>query len=342
MKMGRKGLIIVFILVLLGTIAFSFSRRAYIYRYSEITLKDTVVKVFPDSNYDQFVDNLQKNGVIESAQQMLAYANDYQRIGVKAGNYAIQSGMTYRQLFNMFLFGNQTPVRMTFNNVRTLDRLAGRLSRYTMADSLAFLETFKDKQFIDSLGFNYATLPAMFLPNTYELYWTETPRGIMLRMKNEYDKFWNKDRLAKAKSLGLTPLTATTIASIVIEETKVKDEMSTVAGVYINRIKVRMPLQADPTVKFALNDFGIKRILKRHLEYESPYNTYKNQGLPPGPITIVDGAVIDSVLNYKGHKYLYFCAKEDFSGAHSFATNLSDHNKNAARYHNTLNRRNIR
>lgn len=340
--MGKKSLLILFLAVVVITVIGGFGIRGYRYRYSSAVVKDTLVKVYLGVTFDELMLSMESGGVVENGQKVIAFANDYERNGVKVGNYALKAGMTYRQLFNALYFGNQTPVRMTFNNVRTLDRLAGRLSRYTLADSAQFLALFKDKEFVDSLGFNYKTLPGMFLPNTYEIYWTETPKEIALRMKKQYDDFWTKERLDKAKNLGLSQNEVSTIASIVIEETKQKAEMTDVAGVYINRIKIGMPLQADPTVKFALNDFAIKRILNKHLEVNSPYNTYKNQGLPPGPIAIVDGEVVDAVLNYKGHDYLYFCAKEDFSGSHAFAKNLSDHNKNAARYHNELNRRKIR
>lgn len=340
--MKKKTLLILFVVVVVVTIVFGFGMRAYRYRYSEVVLKDAVVKVYPGTTFETLMGELAGDNIIADKYKVIAFANDYDRNGVEVGNYSLKKGMTYRQLFNVLFFGNQTPVKLTFNNVRTLDRLAGRLSRYTMADSLSFFTLFKDSKFIDSLGFTYKTLPGMFLPNTYEIYWTETPRELLLRFKKEYDKFWNDDRIAKAKKLGLTPNEVTVVASIVIEETKAKSEMSTVAGVYLNRIKAKMPMQADPTVKFALNDFAIKRILNKHLDVDSPYNTYKNQGLPPGPITIVEGSVIDSVLEYKGHNYLYFCAKDDFSGKHAFATNLKDHNKNAAAYHKELNRRKIK
>lgn len=340
--MTKKSLIILFAVIAIATILSGFGWRAYVYRYDSVIVKDTTIKIMPGTTLDQFANDLKAGGIIENVQSMLAFANDYDRNGVVVGNYALKKGMTYRQIFNAIYFGNQTPVRLTFNNVRTLDRLAGRLSRNTLADSIEFLNTFNDKALLDSLGFTKRTFSAIFLPNTYEVYWTESPKEIVLRMKREYDKFWNDQRKAKAKQLGLTQNEVVTLASIVIEETKQKAEMTTVAGVYINRIKAKMPLQADPTVKFALNDFAIKRVLTKHLEMDSPYNTYKNLGLPPGPITVVEGYVIDSVLNYNGHKYLYFCAKEDFSGYHAFAKDLRTHNQNAAAYHRELNRRKIR
>ncbi len=176
----------------------------------------------------------------------------------------------------------------------------------------------------------------MFIPNTYEVYWTTSPVNFAKRMKIEYDRFWNNGRLEKAGRLGLTPVEVSILASIVQEETIKKAEKPVVAGLYINRLKRGIPLQADPTLKFAIKDFTIKRVLNKHLETDSPYNTYLNAGLPPGPINFPEISSIEAVLNYKKHNYLYMCAKEDFSGYHNFSSTLAEHNRNARRYRNTL------
>ena len=177
---------------------------------------------------------------------------------------------------------------------------------------------------------------AMFIPNTYEFYWTTTARQFADRMKAEYVRFWNEERIQKAESIGLTPVQVATLASIVQEETNQSSEKPRVAGVYINRLQKGMPLQADPTVKFAAGDITLRRILNRHLETDSPYNTYLYPGLPPGPITFPEISSLESVLNYEKHNYLYSCAKEDFSGFHNFARTNAEHERNAARYHAAL------
>jgi UPF0755 protein len=189
------------------------------------------------------------------------------------------------------------------------------------------------------IGLDADNIICLFIPNTYEIYWTTPAEGIVKRMKKEYDAFWNESRTAKAKAIGLTKDEVMTLASIVIEETKYEPEMPTVAGVYINRLKKGMLLQADPTVLYALNEEGVTRVLNKHLEIDSPYNTYRYPGLPPGPITIAPKAAIDAVLNYQHHNYLYFCAKDTFDGQHNFAVTYTDHLKNARAYQRALSAR---
>lgn len=261
---------------------------------------------------------------------------------VRPGRYQLREGMTYSALINMFKSGRQSPVRVTFNNLRSLDRLAGILSRRLEPDSLAFMLAFEDDSLVRSLGFAPNTLLGMFLPNTYEFYWTVTPQDFMERMKKEYDRFWTDQRTAKLARSGLSREQAITLASIVYEETKKTDEMPRVAGVYVNRLRRRMPLQADPTVKYALGDFALRRVLLRHLDVDSPYNTYKYAGLPPGPICMPSIAALDAVLDFEEHDYIYFCAKDDLSGAHNFARTLAEHNRNAQAYARALDRLKIR
>lgn len=329
------------LLILIG-IAILIAIPEYKFRYSPAVLTDTTVKIYPNTTISELALSFEKGGIIENATKMIDFHATKLPQTIKAGNYKLTKAMSYRTLLNRIIYGNQTPVRLTFNNVRTLEQLAGRISRNTMADSLEFLKYF-DSDSVETLtNLNRAQLPSLFLPNTYEIYWTITPAELTAKMKQEHQKFWNDTRKAKAQKLGFTPLQISSIAAIVAEETNVWDEMTNVAGVYINRLRANMPLQADPTVKFAIGDFTIKRVLNKHLETDSPYNTYKYSGLPPGPIRIVDGRVIDKVLDYEGHKYYYFCAKADFSGRHAFAENLSAHNRNAEAYRAELNRRKIR
>lgn len=261
---------------------------------------------------------------------------------VKPGNYAIRPGDSMRDICLRLLSGNQTPVKLVLPSVRTLDRLAGAVSKQIMTDSAAVMDLLTDVRFLDSLGYTSETIPCLFIPNTYEVYWTMSPEQFVTRMVKERNAFWTPVRTAKAKALGLTPNEVITLASIVDEETVKNDEKPMVAKLYLNRLKRGMLLQADPTVKFALGEFELRRILYVHLQTNSPYNTYKYAGLPPGPIRIPTISAIESVLNPANHSYLYMCAKEDFSGYHNFATTLTQHNVNARRYQQALNRRGIK
>ena len=261
---------------------------------------------------------------------------------VRAGRYILKEGMSAKSVVGMFRGGMQSPVRLTFNNIRTLPQLAGRLAEQIEPDSVTLLAHLSSPEVAEKYGFKPEEMIGMFIPNTYEVWWNITPEGLTERMKKEYDNFWNEERVAKLVRTRLTQKEVSTLASIICEETRMTDEMPTMAGVYINRLRRGMLLQADPTVKFALGDFTIRRVLNRHLEVDSPYNTYKYAGLPPSPICMPSIKGIDAVLNYKESNYLYFCAKEDFSGYHNFARTLSEHNQNARRYANALNKAGIR
>ena len=261
---------------------------------------------------------------------------------VKPGNYAIRPGDSMRDICLRLLSGNQTPVKLVIPSVRTLDRLAGTVGKQLMTDSAAVMALLTDTHFLNGLEYTPATIPCMFIPNTYEVYWTMTPEQFVTRMLKENKCFWTESRLVKAKAQGLTPNEVITLASIVDEETAKDDEKPMVAGLYLNRLKRGMLLQADPTVKFALGDFELRRILYAHLQTNSLYNTYKYAGLPPGPIRIPSMSAIESVLNPAKHTYIYMCAKEDFSGYHNFASTLSQHNANARRYQQALNKLGIK
>lgn len=261
---------------------------------------------------------------------------------MRTGRYAVGPGMNNLTLLKDLLRGHQVATRVTFNNIRFKEDLAERLDEQLMFSGDALLTLLNDSAYCDSLGFTPQTVVSLFIPNTYEVYWNIPVEKLIQRMKKEYDAFWNDDRLAKAKSLNLTPAEVATLASIVEEETAAADEYPIVAGLYLNRLRIGMPLQADPTVKFAVGDFSLKRILFEHLEIESPYNTYKYAGLPPGPLRLPSIKGMDAVLNHMQHNYLYMCAKEDFSGRHNFASTLAEHARNASRYRAALNRRGIR
>ncbi len=260
----------------------------------------------------------------------------------RTGHYTILPGESVLDVYRKLRNGLQTPVNITIPQSRTVDMLAGHISKRLMLDSTQLAYAFRDTAFCTSLGYTPQTLPALFIPNTYQMWWNISLDKFMERMQKENATFWNAERSAKAEALGLSHVEIITLASIVAEETAYVPEMPKVAGMYLRRLQIGMPLQADPTVKFALGDFSLRRILYAHLEVESPYNTYKNKGLPPGPIRIPSIKAIDAVLNPEQHGYLYMCAKEDFSGSHNFAKTYSQHLANARRYSRALNARGIK
>ncbi len=260
---------------------------------------------------------------------------------VYPGRYKLDSLMNNNDLIDKLRSGFQDPVRLVFNSIRTREQLASKISKQIEADSLSLIRLFYSDSIFSKYGFESETFTCIFLPNTYELWWNTSAEKFVDRMHKEYLRFWNDERKAKAAKLNLSPEEIITLASIVDEETYYNDEMPRVAGLYINRLRKRMHLQADPTLKFALGDFTIKRVLNVHKQIDSPYNTYKRYGLPPGPISIPSISAIDAVLNYESHSYIYMCAKPDFSGYHNFAKTLSQHNINARNYQRALNKEHI-
>lgn len=261
---------------------------------------------------------------------------------LKPGHYVLEKGMNVVQVARMLKLGLQTPVRVTINNVRTSAQLAGKLARQIEADSTAIASALTDPETARKAGFDSVTLFSMFIPDTYEFYWTVSPAQFIERMQREYDRYWTPQRDAKRQRSGLSRLEVMTLASIVYEETRQSAEMPRIAGVYINRLRKGWPLQADPTVKYAMQDFGLRRILHKHLNYPSPYNTYMNKGLPPSPICMPGRNAIDAVLDFEQHDYMFFCARPSFDGYHNFARTLREHNANARAYSTELNRRKIK
>lgn len=260
----------------------------------------------------------------------------------KHGRYELREGMSVVRVARMLKFGEQSPVRFVISHARTAEQLAGRMAAQIEADSAAVLAAMYDKGLREELGFAKDSIMAMFVPNTYEIYWTTAPEKLLRRLKHEYDRFWQGRRDEALRRTGLSRTEAMTLASIVYEETKQRDEMPKIAGVYINRLRRGMALQACPTVKFALQRFDLRRVLNEHLRYDSPYNTYRHRGLPPGPICIPSIAAIDAVLCYEKSDYLFFCARPEFDGRHNFARTLGEHNANSRRYSAELKRRNIK
>ncbi|MEP2024688.1 MAG: endolytic transglycosylase MltG [Reichenbachiella sp.] len=265
---------------------------------------------------------------------------DYDKL-VKPGLYLIEPEMTNIQVIRMLRSGDQTEVNVTFNNARLLADLPEKLTRNLEMTEEQLAELILNDSIQQLLGFDSLNFIGMFIPNTYKMWWTTNPENLLGRLKKEYDKFWNEERLAKAAKMGLTPKEISVLASIVQAETIQSDELKVVAGLYYNRIRRGIPLMADPTLVFASGDFEIRRVLNKHKKINSPYNTYLNAGLPPGPINMPNINSLDAVLNYDKHKYLYMCAKEDFSGRHNFATNLIDHNRNAEKFQRAMNKAGI-
>lgn len=320
----------------------------FIRMYNAIMIPNTYTKgnysiyIYSNDDFETIKNKLYSDSIIinQKSFEWVAKKLDYPQY-VKSGHYVIKNGMSNRHLLNMLRSGSQVPVKFTFNNVRTIEQLAARIDEQLEVDSLSILKAVKENATLKEMGFNNNNYASLFIPNTYELYWNTNVDDFVKKMINEYNHFWNKDRLHKAKKLKLTPIEVSVLASIVDKETIKTSEMPRIAGVYINRLKKNWLLQADPTLVFAIGDFEIKRVLDIHKKIDSPYNTYRYIGLPPGPICIPSIAAIDAVLNAEQHKYFYFCAKDDMSGYHVFAKNIKEHNINAEKYRKALNKKKI-
>lgn len=304
--------------------------------------KPYLLKINSNSVYKNVVDQLYEERVINDALSFgfVAKILGYQD-AVKPGLYQIEPKMNNLQLVRMLRSGQQTPVRVTFNTVRTQDDLAEKITVNLEVSKEQFLELLQDSVYIRKFGFEEETVMSMFIPNTYEFWWNTSAEELFERMHKEYQSFWTEARSQKAQDLGLSKEEVSTLASIVQAESQKSDERPRIAGVYLNRLRIGMPLQADPTLVFAAGDFSIKRLTAKQMAIDSPYNTYKYAGLPPGPINLPDINSLDAVLNFEKHNYLYFCAKEDFSGYHSFAVGYEEHLSNARRYQRALNAANI-
>ncbi len=304
--------------------------------------EETYLYIDSDDNVDSVY---QKLSPITTKHSLWAFKQlaRYKSYGdhIKTGRYEIGSHgalQTFRYVRN----GIQAPVNVTINSVRTTERLAKDISKKLMMSRDELYKALNDSATCAEYGYTPKTIIAMFIPNTYDFYWNISVKTLLERMKRENEKFWTFERLEKAKNADLSPIEVVTLASIVDEETANVDEMPMIAGMYINRLRIDMPLQADPTVKFANGDFEARRIYNSMLRVDNPYNTYKYKGLPPGPIRLPSLQAVDAVLNFVHHDYLYMCAKEDFSGTHNFAKTYSEHQQNAAKYAKALNERGIK
>jgi UPF0755 protein len=303
---------------------------------------DEMILIEEGMDFQDLQDMVYDRGIVNDmlSFSFVAKLLDYQE-NMKPGLYLMKKDMTNLQAVRMLRAGEQIPTTTTFNNVRLKADLAGKITDNLQADSVEFLKLLNNDSLISAYGFTQENILSMFIPNTYEVYYTISEQRLFDKMYAEYQRFWTDERKRKAEALGLSPTEVSALASIVQAESVQSDERPKIAEVYLNRLERNMLLQADPALVYAVGDFTIKRVLNVHKEVDSPYNLYKFKGLPPGPINLPEIESIDAVLNPDEHNYIYFCAKPDFSGYHAFATNLRQHNINARAYQNALNRSNI-
>jgi UPF0755 protein len=338
----RLMYILVIVLALSGVRILSLYRKAYAPNIFTKEKEEVYFYIKTGSTYPDVINAIKALEIVRNMNSLewVAAKKNYPN-HVYPGRYLIQNRMSNNELINMLRSGKQKPLNLTFNNLRTLKQLSDRISEQLEFSSDTLLALLNSGSIQKKYGFNKYTINCMFISNTYEMYWNVSPGAFLDRMYKEYNAFWNNRRQTKAEKMGMTREEVMTLASIVNEETRKSDEKSRVAGVYINRLKKGIRLQADPTIIYGLGNFNIKRVLRKHYQLETPFNTYLIDGLPPGPICFPDISTIDAVLNYEKHNYYYFCARPDFSGYHAFARTLDEHNRNAALYRSELNKRRI-
>ena len=341
--MKGKTLGLLLLALLLGGLFFAWKPLNAIYLSGvPAQLENEYLLIPTGASFEQVMDSLEAGRFIDNEDgfRWLAEKMKYKREVMRNGRYQIEPGWTNRELIQHLRAGKQAPVNVVLNNERLPEEVAGQVARFLEIDSITLLNAFRDPALLAEIGYTPETLISLFIPNTYQMFWTTEAKGFVLRMVKEHDAFWNKDnRRAKAQALGMTPEQVYTLASIVERETNKASEKPAIAGVYLNRLKINMLLQADPTSVFATRDFAARRVTEFHTTFDSPYNTYLYKGLPPGPISMASIASIDAVLNPDKHDYLYFCAKPDDSGTHAFAASYSAHLVNAGRFQSWLRQR---
>lgn len=307
-------------------------------------LENNILLIPTGATFEQVLDSLTQGGFLTDPESFvwLAEKMQYKRPTMRAGRFKVEPGWGNRRLIQHLRAGEQVPVDVVLNNERLPEEVAGRVARFLEVDSLTLLRTFLDPDVLAEIGYTPETLIALFIPNTYQMFWNTDAKAFLQRMVKENKAFWSKNnRLAKAEAQGLTPVQAYTLASIVERETNANSEKPTIAGVYLNRLRINMPLQADPTCVFATRDFGVRRVTLYHTTFDSPYNTYIYKGLPPGPISMASISSLDAVLNPDRHDYLFFCAKPDESGMHAFAVTYAAHLVNAKRFQTWVQQRGL-
>jgi UPF0755 protein len=332
-----KGLVF---FLLFSILLISFGYYAYQICYTPNILvgkKDRVFIIPKGSDFKYIQKEFHQNNIVQDLQSFafLSKLMDYDK-AVKPGRYVLRADMTNIETIRLLRSGNQEPVRITFNNVRLIKDLSEKITKNLNMKPEEFEAALIEFTMNNKYGFKQENILTMFIPNTYEVYYNVAPDELVQKMYEEYEKFWNEDRKAKANTVGLTPIEVSILASIVQAETVKRDEAPTIAGLYLNRLKKGIALQADPTLVYAVGDFSLKRVLDVHKEIDSPYNTYKYRGLPPGPINMPEVFAMNAVLDYKKSDYIYMCAKEDFSGYHNFTSNYQTHMNNAIKYQRAL------
>jgi UPF0755 protein len=342
MKRWKVILVLLALLVAAGGVMVHLLWQEWVGPGTRFSEESRVLYIRTGSSFETVLDSLLALEAVhdERGFRWLAQQKKYPA-RIRPGRYRIPRGMSMNDLVNMLRAGEQEPVMVTFSNVQHLQELAGRLSRVLEPDSLAFLDAFRDPDLRNNVGLNEATMISLFIPDTYEFWWTTSPSQFIARMRKEHDSFWEGARSDRAKAMRMSPEQVATLASIVQAETVKMDDAKRIAGVYLNRLRIGMPLQADPTLKFALGLDGVNRILNVDKEVDSPYNTYRNTGLPPGPINMPEARFIDAVLGAEAHDYLYFCARADLSGHSEFARTYEQHLVNARKYQRALDQRGI-
>ena len=340
--MSKKKILIP--LIIFSTILTTGSVYTYQMLYSPnflINADDKFIIIEENTDFNELIKKLEDDTLINDilSFSFLSKLMEYQE-NIKIGAYKVKMNMSNYEMITMLRSGNQTPIKLTFSYARKIEDLAEKITtklKMSKDDLLNYL----NENINNYSGFKKTDIISIFLPDTYEVYWNISPEKLTNKMYSEYKKFWNEERLSKLDKINLNQKEVIVLASIVASESRMLDEADRIAGLYINRLNRNMRLQADPTLIFAANDFTIRRVLNKHKKIKSPYNTYIHRGLPPGPIRLASKKYIDAVLNYEKHNYIYMCAKEDFSGYHAFATNLSDHNRNAKKFQIALNMRKI-
>lgn len=339
---SSKKFIIAFVAVI--AIALGFTCFFYYMRYygPNVTDKEQYLYIHTGATFDDVYKTIRDEGIVKDTATFHWAANNMDYAGrVKAGRYRLHDGMSNRKLINMLASGEQEPVTLSFNNLRLEKQFAGYVSKKIEPDSASIMRLLDSTSFLQQYNLTKDDAYVVFLPNTYQLYWNTTPEKFFKKMYASYERFWTSERKQKAAALNLTQAQVSILASIVDAEALHDDEMPTIAGLYLNRLRKGMKLESDPTVIFAKQDFTIHRVLNRDLAFESPYNTYRHAGLPPGPIMMPSINAINAVLDYIPSNYLYMCAKADFSGYHAFASTVAEHQENARKYQQALNSRHI-
>lgn len=340
-RFNLKSIIILAIIIALA--ATLLGLRSYRMIFGNNVAADRYVYIPSDASFSQVLDSIFSKNILKDTCgfKQLAQKKHYPS-HIHAGKFKISAGMSNNDIINMLRSGKQEPIQLTFNNIRTKQQLAQRISQQLECSAEDILSLLDNAGYWEQYSLNTDNCMVIFLPNTYEFWWNTSADAFIRRMYREYSRYWNSSRVALANAIPLSPEQVSILASIVEEENHLAAEQPVIAGLYINRLHLNMPLQSDPTLKYALGDFSIQRLLNQDKQINSPYNTYTHTGLPPGPIRLPSLQAIEAVLHYQKHNYIYMCAKDDFSGQHNFSTTLAQHNKYAALYHAALNQQKIK